>query len=119
MSVYYESESYPSPGFPVENPCLSFWLQGTRSSTLLGHCTTESLPDVAEVVIIGSGFSGVATAYYLLTAPNPPRSVVILEAREACDGATGRNGGHCKPDAFQGGYFPVGKRINRLDLILL
>lgn len=27
-------------------------------------------------------------------------SIVILEAREACSGATGRNGGHLKPDPY-------------------
>ncbi|KAK5209527.1 hypothetical protein LTR41_005063 [Exophiala xenobiotica] len=32
--------------------------------------------------------------------PPPPPSVLILEAREACSGATGRNGGHVKPDLY-------------------
>ncbi|KAJ3742366.1 FAD dependent oxidoreductase [Lentinula detonsa] len=100
--MYYEAESYPSPGLPVKDPCLSFWLQNTRSSSLLGHRTTESLPPSVDVVIIGSGLSGAATAYYLLTGLNPPKSVLMLEAREACDGATGRNGGHCRPYVFQG-----------------
>ncbi|EIM91354.1 FAD dependent oxidoreductase [Stereum hirsutum FP-91666 SS1] len=92
----------PYPGFPHPDPCLSFWLQGTRSSPLLGHRTTETLPESAEVVIIGSGLSGAATAYFLLTSPNPPKSVVVVEAREACHGATGRNGGHCRPDCYRG-----------------
>ncbi|KAF9075356.1 FAD dependent oxidoreductase [Rhodocollybia butyracea] len=101
-SMYYEAENYPSPGLPVEDPCLSFWLQRTRYSTLLGHRTTEHLPDTVEVAIIGSGLSGAATAYYLFNGPNPPKSVVMLEARDVCEGATGRNGGHCRPDVFQG-----------------
>jgi glycine/D-amino acid oxidase-like deaminating enzyme len=42
--------------------------------------------------------SGTLIAYELLTRSNPPKSVVILEAREMCSGATGRNAGHCKPD---------------------
>ncbi|KAI0403673.1 hypothetical protein F4802DRAFT_598871 [Xylaria palmicola] len=29
-------------------------------------------------------------------------SITILEAREACSGATGRNGGHIRPDIFNG-----------------
>ncbi|KAK5236388.1 hypothetical protein LTR47_002339 [Exophiala xenobiotica] len=32
--------------------------------------------------------------------PPPPQRVVIVEAREACSGATGRNGGHVKPDLY-------------------
>ncbi|KAJ7617203.1 FAD dependent oxidoreductase [Roridomyces roridus] len=88
------------PGYPHPNPCLSFWLMGARNSPLIGHRTTETLPEHADVTIIGSGLSGAAIAYFLLTGPNPPRRVVMLEAREACDGATARNGGHCSPDAF-------------------
>ncbi|KAF5368121.1 hypothetical protein D9757_011575 [Collybiopsis confluens] len=107
--MYYEAETYPSPGYPTPNPCLSFWLQNTRSSPLLGHRTTDTLPPLVDIAIIGSGLSGAATAYYLLAQskvsstqqPQLP-SVLILEAREACDGATGRNGGHCRPFAFQG-----------------
>ncbi|KAJ7762592.1 FAD dependent oxidoreductase [Mycena metata] len=90
-----------TPGYPRPNPSLSFWLQGTRNSPLLGHRTTPQLPAKSKVTIIGSGLSGVATAYFLLTGPNPPESVVILEAREASDGATGRNGGHCRPDCYR------------------
>ncbi|KAJ7227872.1 FAD dependent oxidoreductase [Mycena haematopus] len=94
-----------TPGYPRANPCLSFWLQHTRSSPLHGHRTTETLPDKADVTIIGSGLSGAATAYFLLTTgpeEKRPRSVTLLEAREACDGATARNGGHCRPDCYRG-----------------
>ncbi|KAJ7691613.1 FAD dependent oxidoreductase [Mycena rosella] len=35
----------------------------------------------------------------------------MLEAREACSGATGRNAGHCRPDAFRG-FTAFSKRIN-------
>ncbi|KAL0956567.1 hypothetical protein HGRIS_002704 [Hohenbuehelia grisea] len=96
------AKEYTSPGYPLADPCLSFWLQHTRTSSLLGHRTTPDLPSAAEVVIIGAGMSGAATAYYLLTGPNPPKSVLLLEAREACHGATGRNGGHCRPDRYLG-----------------
>ncbi|KAJ7476754.1 FAD dependent oxidoreductase-domain-containing protein [Mycena latifolia] len=90
-----------SPGFPHPAPCLSFWLQGARNSTLLGHRTTGALLATADVTIIGSGLSGAAIAYFLLTGPNPPARVTLLEAREACHGATARNGGHCRPDCYR------------------
>ena len=62
--------------------------------------TTESLPQEADVVIVGSGMTGAAVAWNLLKhipvadglAPERKLSVVMLEARGACSGATGRNG---------------------------
>ncbi|KAK7452687.1 hypothetical protein VKT23_012088 [Stygiomarasmius scandens] len=103
MSTIPNGPANPTtPGYPHPNPCLSFWLQGTRSSPLIGHRTTETLPETADVVIIGSGISGAAVAYFSLTGPNAPEKVVMLEAREACHGATGRNGGHCRPDCYRG-----------------
>ncbi|VDB87418.1 unnamed protein product [Peniophora sp. CBMAI 1063] len=103
MSTVPNGAAKPNaPGYPHPDPCISFWLQGFRSSPLLGHRTTESLPSNADVTIIGSGISGASLAYFLLTGPNPPKSVTMLEAREACYGATGRNGGHCRPDCYRG-----------------
>ncbi|KAK8866191.1 hypothetical protein IAR55_001342 [Kwoniella newhampshirensis] len=90
-------------GLPIpEGMCLSQWLLTVRSNPLLDHRTTEELPKEAEVVIIGSGITGSLTALTLLQSPNPPKSVVVLEARELCSGATGRNAGHCKPDQWRG-----------------
>ncbi|KAJ7121968.1 FAD dependent oxidoreductase-domain-containing protein [Mycena crocata] len=94
-------ETSGSPGYPRPNPSLSFWLQGTRNSSLLGHRTTDALPQASYITIIGSGLSGAAIAYFLLTGPDPPKKVTLLEAREACDGATARNGGHCRPDCYR------------------
>ncbi|KEF58515.1 uncharacterized protein A1O9_06441 [Exophiala aquamarina CBS 119918] len=86
---------------PHDNPTLPYWL--THHSDLSKHRTTEELPREADVIIVGSGYSGAATAYHLLKKDDGNRpSVVILEARDACSGASGRNGGHLKPDIYFG-----------------
>ncbi|MED5294201.1 MAG: FAD-dependent oxidoreductase [Pseudomonadota bacterium] len=46
----------------------------------------------ADVVIIGGGFSGLWTAYYLKTL-SPDMDIRVLEARHVGHGASGRNGG--------------------------
>jgi glycine/D-amino acid oxidase-like deaminating enzyme len=48
----------------------------------------------ADVAIVGAGFTGLWTAYYLLRA-NPGLRVVLVEAQIAGFGASGRNGGWC------------------------
>lgn len=102
--------------FPVPNATLPFWR--TQLHELDNHRSTKDLPTECDILIIGAGYSGVATAYHLLDNNTTPPSVVILEAREACFGATGRNGipslptktitftdwlvtgGHIKPDLY-------------------
>lgn len=78
-----------SPGFPHPKPTTSFWLGQSRSSPYIGFNSSARIPLEAEVVVIGGGLSGVATAYFLLTGPNPPKSIVLVEARELASGATG------------------------------
>jgi len=46
------------------------------------------------VAIVGAGFTGLWTAYYLL-AEDPTLRVAVLEAETAGFGASGRNGGWC------------------------
>lgn len=46
----------------------------------------------ADVAIIGGGFTGVSTAYHLIRR-FPDRRIVLLEARQLGNGASGRNGG--------------------------
>ncbi|KAH8673246.1 FAD dependent oxidoreductase-domain-containing protein [Ilyonectria robusta] len=83
---------------PVPKPVPSFWNAEPRM--LDDYRSTAELPSVSDIVIVGAGFAGVATAYHLLKDnPNPP-SIVLLEARNLCSGATGRNGGHVKPDTY-------------------
>jgi glycine/D-amino acid oxidase-like deaminating enzyme len=48
----------------------------------------------ADVAVVGAGFTGLWTAYYLLRE-DPSLRVVVLEAQTAGFGASGRNGGWC------------------------
>jgi gamma-glutamylputrescine oxidase len=48
------------------------------------------LPTTADVVVVGGGLLGAATAYWLARAG---AEVALLEARMLADGASGRNGG--------------------------
>ena len=90
-----EARAALPPGLPRPNPTVSFWQ--SPPAALAHHRSTEALPPSADVVIIGGGITGTSIAYHLLAQsqqPAPP--VVLLEARTACSGATGRNGGHTK-----------------------
>jgi len=51
-------------------------------------------PTDCDVAIVGAGFTGLWTAYYLLAA-DPSLRVVVLEAETVGFGASGRNGGWC------------------------
>ncbi|KAK1816418.1 hypothetical protein LTR12_009197 [Friedmanniomyces endolithicus] len=93
-------------GLPCERSSTSFW-HSQPSPLLLAHRSTRNLPQTADVVVIGSGITGASVAHHLLAGANGSRNndhglnVVMLEAREACWGATGRNGGHCQPLLFE------------------
>lgn len=80
-------------GFPVENPMTSYWLR--NPDPLAAYSSSESVPEHCDIAIIGTGLAGVATAYHILSDPSTAAkspTVVLLEAREVCSGATGRNG---------------------------
>lgn len=73
---------------PRQNPTESYWQ--LEPDDIADLRSTSSLPENADTVIIGSGITGAAVAFNLLT--NGSRDIVMLEARQACSGATGRNG---------------------------
>ena len=73
-------------GLPTPKSTHSYWHQ-SPSKILLGHRTTDNLPPTIDVVIVGSGISGSFAARELASLG---RTVLLLEAREACWGATGR-----------------------------
>lgn len=99
-------------GLPLPDPTTSYWQSEFAHSTLHDHGHDDALPeDTLDVAIIGSGISGAVAAYMLqhdgevrggVQRFSRPPSIVMLEARQACSGATGRNGGHCRPDVFLG-----------------
>ncbi|KAH8169238.1 FAD dependent oxidoreductase domain-containing protein [Sarocladium implicatum] len=83
---------------PVPNPIPSFWTKNPQE--LDDFRSTDQLPTHADIVVVGAGFAGVATAYHILKDHPHPPSTVLLEARKVCNGASGRNGGHTKPDTY-------------------
>ena len=91
------------PSFPLSNSSLSYWHRTTRAFKYLNANSTVSVPSSSPIVIIGSGLSGALTAFSLITTHSVTASdILILEAREAVSGASGRNAGHVRPDAFRG-----------------
>ena len=77
---------------PAKIGDVSFWyadigLPRTRRPAMTSDTT-------ADVAIIGAGFTGLWTAYYLRKA-DPSLNVIVLEKEFAGFGASGRNGGWC------------------------
>jgi len=58
-------------------------------------------PETVDVAIVGAGFTGLWTAYYL-QALDPSLRIAVLESEIAGFGASGRNGGWCSA------LYPVG-----------
>ncbi len=79
----------------------SYWLE-TCGDDLTPRPALEGTVDV-DVAILGAGFTGLWTAYYLLQR-EPSLKIAILEREIAGFGASGRNGGGL------GNRFPVGLR---------
>jgi glycine/D-amino acid oxidase-like deaminating enzyme len=79
----------------------SYWLE-TCGDDLTPRPALNGTIDV-DVAILGAGFTGLWTAYYLLQR-EPALKVAILEREIAGFGASGRNGGGL------GNRFPVGLR---------
>lgn len=84
-----EERAKVPPGLPREHPTISYWQDPPDSIADLR--STAALPPFADYVVIGSGISGACIALNLLIA-KPKAEVVMLEARSASSGATGRNG---------------------------
>lgn len=72
---------------------VSHW-HAALSPTARRASLTEDI--VADVVIVGAGYTGLWTAYYLKQNA-PDLDIVVLEANFVGFGASGRNGGWCSP----------------------
>lgn len=91
------------PGIPLPETSISYWMghHVGKDNVTLG--AQSALPAEADVVIVGGGsvlqslnpsvlhmlnaassISGALTAYWLLKGSNPPKKVVLLEARWVC-----------------------------------
>lgn len=91
------------PGYPVDNPTSSYWLDDPPFPSL---CDVQGvMPAETDVLIIGSGITGASVAKTLLELSGAsllqPLNVTVLEARQLCSGATGRNGGHIKATPYE------------------
>ncbi|GMG04823.1 unnamed protein product [Aspergillus oryzae] len=92
---------FADPGIPgpLRESTSSFWFKDPHPQ--LANMQSPELPQEADVVIIGSGITGASIARTLLESSDQlghigkkTPAVVMLEARDTCTGATGRNGGH-------------------------
>ncbi|HYO19297.1 MAG TPA: FAD-dependent oxidoreductase, partial [Dermatophilaceae bacterium] len=81
------------------------WWDGLPAGPTRPALTRDEQVDVA---IVGAGFTGLWTAYYLLEA-DPSLSVLVLEAEHVGFGASGRNGG------WVSALYPVGARVLARD----
>jgi len=72
----------------------SFWLEDS-GDPLIPRPPLQHSEEV-DVAILGAGYTGLWTAYYLLRQ-NPGLKVALVEREIAGYGASGRNGGWCSP----------------------
>lgn len=72
-------------------PPLSFWLSDYSDFSDYPALSGDAS---ADVCIVGAGYTGLWTAYYLARA-DPSLHITVLEAEHAGFGASGRNGGWC------------------------
>src|SRR5690348_12799408 len=94
---------------------LSLWWD-TLPGPLLGELRAPLDGDVdADVAIVGAGYTGLWTAYYLAKA-DPSVRVVVVEKETAGFGASGRNGGWCSA-LFPASWAKIARSSSREDAI--
>lgn len=90
----------PAPSAPVPRPCLSYWQQTTRGFPYLNSNSNSPVPANKKFIVIGSGIAGALATFELIENGVKGEDIVILEAREAVSGASGRNAGHVRPGRY-------------------
>ncbi|KAH7395341.1 FAD dependent oxidoreductase [Phaeosphaeria sp. MPI-PUGE-AT-0046c] len=87
-------------GPPVNDPLPSYWHNPKSPHARTIEPETSNPSQTYDYAIIGSGISGTMIAHNLLKC-HPESRIVMVEAREICSGATGRNGGHTKAASYR------------------
>ncbi|KAF2994499.1 hypothetical protein E8E13_002349 [Curvularia kusanoi] len=87
-------------GLPATNPIPSYWHTPKSPLANINHSPDKS-QDPYDFIIVGSGISGTMIAWNLLKRGSHNKKILMLEAREVCGGATGRNGGHTKAASYR------------------
>ncbi|QDS69414.1 hypothetical protein FKW77_005108 [Venturia effusa] len=83
------TKAEPCP-LPTSESSASFW-HSEPAEDLMGFKSSDTVPETADVVVVGCGITG-ANAARVLSELGPGLDVVVLEARE--------NGGHLQPLLF-------------------
>lgn len=78
-----------TPDCQVSNPTASYW-QTPPHKDLKG-IKSPKLPTQRDIIILGSGITACSVSRELLRS-GYQGTIAVLEAREVCSGATGRNG---------------------------
>ena len=91
---------------PHRIPTTSYW-QDPPDAEIADYMSSSTLPEeLVDTVIVGSGITGAGVAWGILGGDDEQEGrgesigesrsakgrIVMLEARQACSGATGRNG---------------------------
>ena len=83
--------------------CSTHPIPGASLMVLAVPVTPQPLPDgwCVDVAVVGAGFTGLATAHYVLQR-SPAMRVAVFEARQVGAGASGRTGGLVLEDTAVG-----------------
>ena len=90
---------------------------GKTPWTIDFHAKRRSLPDHADVVIVGGGFTGL-TAAAMVKRMAPQKTVVLLEAEKVGNGASGRTGGMVLAETAAGDLPALGDVLKAYRQIL-